>query len=94
MTEPCPMLGFFVSLELAPGSRRDHEEFRTSWLMFLGTRGLYAMSAGADGREWAVGSEASQALEADCEAARSWLADRPEVRWARVGPIEDLNEAS
>ena len=89
------MLGFFVSIELAPeSSSTAHDEFRTSWLTFLGTRGLYAMSAGADDREGAVGSEASQAWEADCEAARSWLAGRADVRRARVGPVEDLNEGT
>jgi hypothetical protein len=95
MTEPCPALGFFVSVELAPADRRAvRERFRESWLAFLADRGLYAMSVGDDGREWAVGSEASQASEADCEAARRWLDARPEVQRASVGPIEDLNEAS
>lgn len=95
MTEPCPALGFFVSIELAPStSARVREEFRQSWLGFLVGRGLYATSAGADSRQWAVGSEASQASEVDCDAARSWLATRPEVRQAEVGAIEDLNESA
>jgi hypothetical protein len=95
MTEPCPALGFFVSIELAPeSSARVREQFRDYWLTFLTGRGLYAMSAGADGWKWAVGSEASQASELDCEAARRWLAARPEVRQAKVGSIEDLNESA
>ena len=95
LTEPCPARGFFVAIELAPASSaRVRKEFRDRWLTFLAGRGLYAMSAGADGWKWAVGSEASQASELDCEAARNWLAARPEVRQAKVGSIEDLNESA
>jgi hypothetical protein len=95
MTEPCPMLGFIVSIGLAPeSSAAVRDEFRAQWLAFLAERGLYAISAGTDDREWAVASDASQASDADCDATRAWLAGRPELREARVGTIEDLNEAS
>ena len=95
MTEPCPTLGFFVTIDAARSSAElARDAFRARWLDFLASRGLYAMSAAADGRRWAVGSEASQASELDCEAARAWLGKQPEVRHAEVGSIEDLNEAS
>ncbi|MFL5560506.1 MAG: hypothetical protein ACJ79K_03440 [Gemmatimonadaceae bacterium] len=95
MTEPCPMLGFFVIIELAPDSSPSPPGgFAADWREFLATRGLYAMSADAAARRWAVASEASQAVEADCDAARGWLAARPDVGRVEVGPIEDLNAAS
>jgi hypothetical protein len=95
MTEPCPTLGFFVAIDIAPSSSEvARAAFRARWRDFLAGRGLYAMSAEPDGRRWAVGSEASQASELDCEAARAWLDAQPEVQRAEVGPIEDLNEAS
>jgi hypothetical protein len=95
MTEPCPTLGFFVTIDTARSSSQTaRDAFRARWLDFLGGRGLYAMSAARDGRRWAVGSEASQASELDCEAARAWLSAQPEVHHAEVGSIEDLNEAS
>ena len=95
MTEPCPTLGFFVTIDVADSSSRAaRDAFRGRWLAFLASRGLYAMSGALDGRRWAVGSEASQASELDCEAARAWLDAQPEVRRADVGSIEDLNEAS
>ena len=95
MTEPCPTLGFFVTIATAPSSSEiARDAFRARWLDFLASRGLYAMSAAPDGRRWAVGSEASQASELDCEAARAWLSAQPAVRHAEVGSIEDLNEAS
>jgi len=95
MTEPCPMLGFFVVIELATDSSlRSRSDFATDWRDFLAMRGLYAMSADAAGRRWAVASEASQAVEADCDAARGWLAARRDVGRVEVGPIEDLNAAA
>ena len=93
MTEPCPALGFFVTIDFVPSSTRGtRDQFRSHWLEFVAGRGLYAVSAAPDGRHWAVGSEASQASELDCEAARAWLGAQPEVGHASVGPIEDLNE--
>ena len=95
MTEPCPTLGFFVAIDIAPSSSEiELATFRARWLAFLASRGLYAVSAVADGQRWAIGSEASQATELDCEAARAWLGTQPEVHHAEVGAIEDLNEAS
>lgn len=95
MTEPCPALGFFVAIDIAPSSSEiARAAFRARWLEFLASRGLYAMSAAAAGQRWAIGSEASQATELDCEAARAWLDAQPEVHRAEVGAIEDLNEAS
>jgi hypothetical protein len=95
MTEPCPMLGFFVVVELLPPrSAPAHGDFAADWREFLSRRGLYAVSADPAGGRWAVASEASQAMAADCDAARGWLAARRDVRRARVGTIEDLNAGS
>ena len=93
MTEPCPMLGFFVVIELASDSLpRAHADFAGALREFLATRGLYAMSADPAGGRWAVASEASQAVDADRDAVRTWLAARSEVVRADVGSIEDLNQ--
>jgi hypothetical protein len=95
MSEPCPMLGFIVVVELARArSSPPQSDFGDAWRDFLASRGLYAVSANSAGGRWAVASEASQALDADCEAVRAWLAVRNDVRRAEVGPIEDLNPQS
>jgi uncharacterized protein YggL (DUF469 family) len=95
MTEPCPMLGFFVAVEPAAGiSASARSEFIAAWVTFLAGRGLYAVAASSDTMRWVIASEASQALDADCQAARAWLAARSEVRRAEVGSIVDLNGAT
>lgn len=41
--------------------------------------------------EFAVASEGFQATENDREAARAWLASRPELKAWKVGDLEDLD---
>jgi len=96
MSAPCPTFGFLVVMEIADTMDAGaNSELRDSWIRFLETRGLYCARGGTvdDPRgklEYVVVSEASQATDADREAARAWLASRRELRAWHVAMLEDF----
>ena len=92
MSAPCPTLGFHVRMErlVDPGTK-DDDPFLDAWIDFLEGRGLYCGGGGGRRMEFAVASDAFQATENDREAARAWLASRPELKAWEVGDLEDLD---
>ena len=95
MSAPCPTFGFLVVMEVAETMDAGaNTELRDSWIGFLETRGLYCArgdTVGPRGKlEYVVVSEASQATDADREAARAWLASRRELRAWHMGMLEDF----
>lgn len=92
MSAPCPALGFHVTMErlVDPGTK-DDDPLLDAWVDFLEGRGLYCGGGGKRRMEFAVASEGFQATENDREAARAWLASRPELKAWKVGDLEDLD---
>ena len=92
MTAPCPALGFVVLIEPVAGlGEAERDDLLRAWSALLDERGLYANGRFGAGRSAiVVSSESSQATENDREAARAWLASRPELRHVSVGDLEDL----
>jgi uncharacterized protein YggL (DUF469 family) len=96
MSAPCPVYGFSVVFQLAPGL--SEAAVRTLWDDFIRDpiegRGLVCEGRGAP-RRWphVVHSEAGQATDADRDALIAWAATRPEIVGSEVGPLVDLARA-
>lgn len=95
----CPVLGFVVQLEPAPGA--DIEALWTTFEALLASRGLQSVEAGGDEGnddgggvrpplEYLVSSEGGQATELDRAALQTWLGARGELSTYGVGPLVDL----
>ena len=90
----CPVLGFAVQLELAPGA--DATVLWRAFESLLEGRGLQSVDAGESPPtiSWLVSSEAGQATELDREAVVAWLGARSEISDYGVGPLVDLERTA
>jgi uncharacterized protein YggL (DUF469 family) len=86
----CPVLGFVVQLEPAPGA--DLDALWTIFEALLASRGLQCVEGGDEPPplEYLVSSEGGQATELDREALQTWLGARGELSTYGVGPLVDL----
>jgi len=90
----CPILGFAVQLELAPGANAD--ALWRAFIALLEGRGLQYGDSGESPPtlSWLVSSEAGQATELDREAVVDWLKARAEIADFGVGPLVDLERST
>lgn len=94
MSAPCPTLGFFVAMDVAPSVDTDAwNSAWDDWIDVLERRGLHCGGGGSERLEYAVASDASQATEEDRIALDAWLAQNPHITAWHVGPLKDLTEA-
>jgi uncharacterized protein YggL (DUF469 family) len=85
----CPVFGFTMQMELAPGA--DADALWASFAALLESRGLRTdEDGGAQCIECVISSEAGQATDLDREAIVAWLHARGEVADFGVGPLVDL----
>ncbi len=93
MSAACPVFGFSIACTLRSQPDEAGEAALTdAFLTFASSRGLVC-SGGFSGIRWAmtVHSDAGQATDSDRTAAEAWVAARPEIATAAVGPLVDLD---
>lgn len=93
MTAPAPLLGFHARCELhRPLAEEEETALTDAFLTLVAARGLVT-SGGFSGTRFAhvIFREAGPVTEADRAAVRQWVATRPEIRTADVGPVVDLD---
>ena len=89
----CPVLGFTVQMDPAPGV--DPGDLGAAFLRLLASRGLQDIGSGAPATlEFLVASEGGQATDLDRAAIVTWLATRAEVTDYGVGPLVDLERTA
>ena len=92
MSATCPQLGF--TLHLAPSADLDDAmrgELHRAFVAFVAARGL-SSNGRSDAGQWslAVWRDGSQADDADREAMRAWVAERPALAMVSLGLLFDV----
>ena len=93
MTAACPIFGFTLTCALRRELDQAGEAALTNaFLAFAASRGLVC-SGGFSGTRWSMTlhSDAGQATDADRAATESWVAARPDIASATIGPLVDLD---
>jgi hypothetical protein len=89
----CPVFGFTVQMDPAPGV--NMARLWGAFSRLLESRGLQDVGNGEPpDLEFIVCSEGGQATEDDREAVVTWLASHGEISEYGVGPLVDLDAAA
>lgn len=88
----CPVLGFVVEMNLAPGA--SVSRLWNAFTALLESRGLTCDGGGDQQLEYTVTSEGGQATELDREAVLAFLAARGELESYGAGPLVDLDRTA
>lgn len=90
----CPILGFAVQMELAPGA--DVDALWRAFNALLDERGLQSVEGDEPppALSYLVSSEGGQATELDREAMIAWLGHRADVTDYGIGPLVDLERTA
>ena len=90
----CPILGFAVQMELAPGA--DSDALWRAFNRLLDERGLQSVEGDEPppALSYLVSSIGGQATELDREAMLAWLHARAEITDFGVGPLVDLERTA
>ena len=90
----CPILGFAVQMEPAPGA--DLDALWRAFNTWLDARGLRCVEGDEPppALSWLVSSDGGQATDLDREAMVVWLGARGDVSDYGVGPLVDLERTA